>query len=156
PEAPDDGDPSGTLLSATRPIGVFTGHTSLMVASPTSPAGIAGQSSVHQQLPPNKALGNEYVAPGIVSRLSGRAPESVPYRLLGVVDGTALTYDPSPPPGAPTALDAGQVAEFFTTNLFVVRSQDGEHPFSMTQYMPCSPEDSVGNDFNDGGPDWMA
>jgi len=131
-------DPTGTVLQSTQPVGVFTGSTYLQVATATSPGG-GGEDSAHQQIPHIKALGSEYVAPSIVTRLATLQPESVPYRVLGVVDGTTLSYDPVTPPGAPTTLSAGQVAEFETTSIFVVRSQDDDHPFGVTQYMPGTP-----------------
>ena len=133
-------DPTGTILQSTAPIGVFSGSTYLRVSSQTSPGG-GGEDSAHQQIPQIKALGSEYVAPNIVTRLASMQPESVPYRLLGVVDGTVLTYDPMPasPQAVPTTLSAGQVAEFETTQLFVVKSQDAMHPFGVTQYMPGAP-----------------
>lgn len=36
---------------------------------------------------------------------------------------------------APVTLDAGQIVEFETRNLFSVRSQDDDHPFALNQYM---------------------
>ncbi len=132
-------DPSGTVLQATHPIGVFTGSTYLLVATQTSPSG-GGEDAAHQQIPQIKALGSEYVAPSIVTRLASLAPESIPYRLVGVVDGTLLTYDPAVPPGAPDTLSVGQIVEFETTSLFAVHSQDAAHPFGMTHYMPGSPQ----------------
>ena len=131
-------DPTGTVFQSDKPIGLWTGNTYLNVASATSPDG-GFQDSAHQQIPHVKALGSEYVGAGIVTRLPSREPESIPYRLMGVVDGTALTWDPSPPNGAPAALNAGSVGEFETTQIFSVRSQDGEHPFVFTQYMPGTP-----------------
>jgi hypothetical protein len=126
-------DPTSTVLQATAPVGVYTGSTYLRVTSNTSSGG--GQDSAHQQILPISALGNEYVGAGVVSRLGSGGPEDVPYRLLGVVDGTTLSYDPAPPPGAPTTLGAGQVVEFSSSQFFSVRSQDDAHPFSFTQYM---------------------
>lgn len=126
-------DPTSTVLQSTAPIGVYTGSTYLRVTSNTSNGG--GQDSAHQQILPISALGNEYVGAGVVTRLASNAPEDVPYRVLGVVDGTTLSYDPAPPPGAPTTLSAGQVVEFSSSALFTVRSQGGTHPFSFTQYM---------------------
>jgi hypothetical protein len=86
-------------------------------------------------LPPVKALGSTYV--GV--RYKTRTPpteESVPWRFVGAVDGTILTYDPpTPPPGAPTTLSAHQVAEFTGPGPFVVSSQDAAHPFYFAQYM---------------------
>jgi hypothetical protein len=130
-------DPTGTVLQSTAPVGVFTGSTYLRVATQTSPSA-GGQDSQHTMVPPINALGSEYVAPGIMSRLSSKGPESVPYRVLGIVDGTSLTYDP-PRPTAPKSLKAGEVAEFESTSAFVVTSQDEKHPFLITLYMPGTP-----------------
>ncbi len=129
-----NGDPTGAVFQASAPIGIFTGNTYIRVPSHTSPGGGA-QDSTHQQIPPISALGSEYVAGSVVTRLASLAPESVPYRILGVVDGTQLTYDP-PIAGAPATLGAGDVFEFEATELFVVRSQDDDHPFTLSQYMP--------------------
>ncbi|WP_437573423.1 IgGFc-binding protein [Sorangium sp. So ce887] len=131
-------DPSGAVLQSSKPIGVWTGNTYLQVATKTSPAG-GGQDAAHQQIAPISALGGEYVGAGVLSRLSSQEPESVVYRLLGVADATTLSWDPAPPAGAPATLAAGEVAEFQTTSLFSVRSQDGDHPFMLTQYMPGAP-----------------
>ena len=158
-------DPSGTVLQATQPIGVFTGSTYLRVATQTSPSG-GGEDAAHQQIPPINALGSEYVGPAIVTRLAIGAPESIPYRLLGVVDGTTLTYDPAAPPNAPSTLDAGEIVEFETAGLFVVRSQDAAHPFGVTHYMPgapggasrqdsCSSQAMFGSGCNLGDEDWV-
>ncbi len=127
-------DPTATILQSSAPIGVYTGNTYLRVASATSSGG--GQDAAHQQIGPIGSLGNEYVGAGIMTRMPNLSPEDVPYRMLGVVDGTQLTYDPAPPPGAPTTLAAGQLAEFSTTQLFSVESQDEQHPFAFSQYMP--------------------
>jgi hypothetical protein len=140
-------DPSGAVLQSDQPVAVFAGHTQLLVVSMTSPGG-GGTDSAHQQLPPIPALGSEYVGPSIATRLASMKPESVPYRLLGVVDGTTLTWDPQLP-GAPTSLNAGQIVEFETTQLFTVSSQDGKHPFTITEYMPGAPNQCLpgcGND----------
>jgi hypothetical protein len=159
-------DPSGTVLSSTQPIGVFTGNTYLLVPSATSPSG-GGHDAAHQQIPHIKALGHEYVAPGISTRMASLKPESVPYRVLGVVDGTALTYDPAAPASAPKQLNAGDIVEFETTALFVVKSQDAIHPFSITQYMPgagvtggsmagsCSDQPMFGQTCALGDEDWI-
>ena len=130
-------DPSGSVLQSSAPIGVWGGNTYLRVPSATSSGGGA-QDSAHQQIPPISALGSEYVGGGVVSRLSSLSPESVPYRLLGVVDGTQLTWDP-PVGSAPATLDAGQVVEMETASLVRVSSQDEDHPFAFSQYMPGCP-----------------
>lgn len=131
-------NPTGTVLESDKPIGLWTGNTILAVASATT-AGIARQEASHQQAPPVQALGHEYVGSGIRTRRPNQEPESVPYRLTGLVDGTMLTYDPLPE-AAPPQLDAGQTVEFETPAFFSVRSQDAEHPFLFTLLMPGIPE----------------
>jgi hypothetical protein len=126
-------DPAGTVVQSNQPVGVFTGNTYLRVTTQTSPSG-GGQDSAHQQLPPVSALGHEYVGGSLVTRRASLEPESVMYRIGGMVDGTTLSFDP-PIAGAPTTLTQGQVIEFETASTFVVRSQDENHPFMLTQYM---------------------
>ena len=126
-------DLAGSILKADKPIGVFTGNPYIRVTTADNPS--SGQDSAHQQITDVNALGHEYIGPGLYSRLAGLNPESVLYRLVGVVNGTQLTWDPAPPAGAPATLDAGQIVQFQTRDLFSVRAQDEEHPFSLTQYM---------------------
>lgn len=126
-------DSSGTILDSDKPIGLWTGNTYIGVESAT--LGPGGRESSHQQIVPVRAMGNEYVGAGVVTRMADLSPESVPYRMVGVVDGATLTWDPAAPAGAPTQLSAGQVVEFETTSFFSVRSQDPEHPFLFSQYM---------------------
>jgi hypothetical protein len=61
-------------------------------------------------------------------------PEAIPYRFVGAVNGTALTFDP-PLMGAPATLDRGQVADFIVTGPFHVQAQDDMHPFALAQEM---------------------
>ena len=61
-----------------------------------------------------------------------------PYRFVGAVAGTTLTYDP-PQPAAPATIGVGQVVDFEATAAFVVKSQDNGHPFYVGMHMPgCS------------------
>ena len=53
----------------------------------------------------------------------------VPWRIVGAVDGTALTFEPPPPPGRPPRSRRSSSAEFDAPGPFVVRSQDAQHPF---------------------------
>jgi hypothetical protein len=61
-------------------------------------------------------------------------PEEVPYRIVGVVNGTRLTFDP-PIAGAPATLSRGEVVDVTSDRAFVVRSQDAMHPFALAQLM---------------------
>jgi IgGFc binding protein len=127
------GDPVGSIINADRPIGVFSGNTYLRVTTADDP--VSGQDAAHQMIPDVNALGTEYVGGGLFSRLAAFAPESVLYRIVGVVDNTDLSWDSDPPIGAPTSLEAGEVYEFETRDFFSVRSQSDDFPFSLSQYM---------------------
>jgi hypothetical protein len=127
-------DPSSAVLQSTAPVGVVTGSTYLRVTTSNMTSG-GGEDSAHQEIPHINALGNEYVGCGVVTRLASLAPESVLYRIVGVVDGTQLSYDPGPPAGAPATLNAGQIVEFESASVFTVASQGSNNPFGFTQYM---------------------
>ena len=127
-----NGEMTGSILSADQPIAFVGGTAYLCLHSLTSNGG--GCDSAHQMIPPISALGSEYVVPPYATRLASMAPESIPYRFVGVQNATTLTYDP-PIAGAPTALDLGQIVEFETTSAFSVKSQDANHPFYVGQHM---------------------
>ena len=61
-----------------------------------------------QQIPPISALGNEYT--GVIYRQRTSTPENPPWRVIGVVDGTTLTWDP--PVGGPSVVNLSDVVEF--------------------------------------------
>lgn len=136
-------DPTAMLLSADKPIGVWTGNTYMHVKSNTSPLG-GGSDSAHQQVFGVQTLGHEYVGAGIPTRLATKKAEQVPYRIVGTVDGTVLTWDPAPPDDAPSTLERGESLELKTNDKFVVRSQDSAHPFAMSLLMPGAPEPATG------------
>jgi hypothetical protein len=135
---------TGSPIVSTKPIGVF-GASSCM----TVPNGVNDCDSAQQQLAPVQALGNEYAAIRYRGRMGG-TDEAPPWRLVGAVKGTKLTWTPMAPMGAPTTLDVGQVAEFNSTGQFVVSSQDLDHPFYLGGYM------TGGEPFGgEGDPDWV-
>jgi hypothetical protein len=123
------GELTGSVVSANKPVGMFGGAACLQV-----PAAVCCCDSAHQQIPPVEALGSEYAAVRYRDRVAGHE-ESVPWRLVGAVDGTALSYLPAPPPGAPATLGRGQFVEVNAAAPFVVRSQDADHPFYLAGYM---------------------
>jgi len=124
-----DAELNGSPITADAPIGVWGGETCLNIDVTE-----AACDSAHQQIPPVKAMGNRYAAVRYRNRFTGQE-ESVPWRIIGGVDGTTLTYSPSTPPGAPTTLNLGQVAEFNAPGPFVVQSQAADHPFYMSAHM---------------------
>jgi hypothetical protein len=123
-------DPAGTLIASDGPVGVLAGNRFLRLQPMPAPGG----ESTHQQILPIDALSNVYVAAPYETRRRDLSPEPIPYRLVGAVDGTMLTFDP-PVAGAPTRLDRGTVVDFVTTLPFVVSSQDDRHPFAAAQLM---------------------
>lgn len=118
---------TGSAVQADKPVAVFGGST-LMDIPVTTVRADHGE----QMLPPVRALGSEYVA--VRYRNRGSTEEVVPWRVVGAVNGTRLTYDP-PQVGAPDAIDAQQLVEFEAPGPFVVRSQDASHPFYLASYM---------------------
>jgi hypothetical protein len=135
---------TGSPIQANLPIGVFGASAGMAV-----PLGQTDIDSAQQQIPPVRAMGNEYVAVRYRGRGGGK-DESVPWRIVGLVDGTTLTWEPVVPPGAPKSVALGQVVELNAPGPFVVKSQDGAHPFYLGAYM------TGGGAFNgEGDPDWV-
>ena len=120
---------TGSVLQADKPIAFMGGDGYQCYSSATS--GPGGCDSGHQLVPPVRALGFDYVAPPYKSR---GGVESVPYRIVGAVDGTLLTYDP-PLGTAPLSLGKGQSVLFESTTPFHVKSQDNNHPFYLGEEM---------------------
>jgi hypothetical protein len=119
----------GSPILSNKPVGVWGGATCLNIDPNTCCC-----DSSHQQLFPVKTLGQEYVATRYRDRYTGEA-ETTPWRIVGAVAGTTLTYNPAVPTGAPTTLNVGQVVTFSTIAPFTVTSQDSAHPFYMSAHM---------------------
>jgi len=135
---------TGSAIQADQPIAVIGGSTGMNV-----PVGRIREDAAEQMLPPVHALGSEYVGVRYRSR-DPAGEETVPWRIVGVVDGTRLTFDP-PVPGAPATVDARRLVELNSPGPFVVRSQGSDHPFYFAQYMTggcsvASPNDSNCNE----------
>ncbi len=128
----DSGEMSGTVISSTNPVGFVGGTTYDCYSSSTSTGG--GCDSAHQQIPPVSAMGSEYVIAPYTTRMLSLQLESEKYRIVGAVAGTTLAYDP-PVSGAPASLIEGQVVDFEAKGGFVVKSQDPQHPFFISQLM---------------------
>ncbi len=120
---------TGSPITSTLPVGLFGASAGMAV-----PLGQQDIDSAQQQIPPVKALGSEYVAVRYRGRAGG-TNEAVPWRLVGAVNGTTLTWTPAAPPGAPTSINLGDTAEFTTPGPFIVQSQDASHPFYFSGYM---------------------
>ncbi len=143
---------TGSIVKPNKPIGSWGGYWCTSVVEKTRTQGNGSCDGDHDQLPPVQALGSEYVA----VRYRNRHPsieESPPWRVIGTVDGTTLTYDP-PQSGAPATLQAGEVQLLFGAGPYVVKSKDAQHPFEFQAYMtdceltswqgPPLPNDGIG------------
>jgi hypothetical protein len=138
-----DAELTGSPIQSNKPIGVWGGATCLNV-----PVNAVACDSAQQQIPPIRALGSEYTA----VRYRGRKgqEEAPPWRVVGAVNGTTLSWTPAPPLGAPVTLALGEVFEFNAAGPFVVKSQDKDHPFYLAGYM------TGGENFDgEGDPEWV-
>jgi len=124
---------SGSIIGSDKPIAFIGGTGYLCLKSTTSPTG-GGCDSGHQMIPPISALASEYAPVPYVTRRKDLLPESIKYRIVGMVDGTSLTFQPAVS-GAPTTLARGAIANFEATGPFIVKSQDEKHPFYVAQMM---------------------
>jgi hypothetical protein len=118
---------TGSILSADKPIGFMAGHRCTYLPFDQGPC-----DHLEQMIPPVRALGHEYV--GVMHRQ--RANEPAVWRVVGTVDGTHLSWNPTV--GGPLTLGRGEVGEFVTDRPFVVKSQDGDHPIMLLSYMTGS------------------
>lgn len=117
----------GSVISADKPVGVWGEQGCINIDDFACDA-------AHEQIPPVRALGSEYVSVRYRNRVDG-VEEQPPVRITGAIDGTALTWEPAPPTGALTTVGRGQSFEVRSTTPFVVKSQDADHPFYVAAYM---------------------
>lgn len=121
----------GSILSSNNPIGVWGEQGTIDIES--GPTLLGWGDGAHEQIPPIRAFGSEYVYARYRNRVDGQ-DETPPTRITGAVDGTVLTYDPSPMGAMPT-VNSGESFEVRSSGPFVVRSQDDKHPFYVATYM---------------------
>jgi IgGFc binding protein len=113
-------DLSGSILQATHPVGVYAGNGCMQI-----PSGRSYCDHGEQMLLPVKATGSSYIGVMYRPRVSG---DTAVWRIVGMVDGTALTYSATPT-GAPLTVAKGQVVTFQSGEPFAIQSQDSAHPF---------------------------
>lgn len=117
---------AGSLLSADKPVSVWGGSSCMNI-----PTDLDACDAAHQQLLPVQSLGNEY----IVARYPSRGgDDNAPVTLVGMVDGTQLTFQPVPS-GAPSTIDKGEVVILSASAPFTVKSQGEAFPFSVAAHM---------------------
>jgi len=122
---------TGSIVTSNKPITIFGGNACGQI-----PVGVPACDILFQQIPAFEHWGSEYVGVGYRPRTHNEH-EPVPYRIVAARDGTRLDYDPEIPPGAPTNMNAGEVALFRrgTGDAFVVRTQDVDHPIYVSAHM---------------------
>ena len=124
---------TGSPIVANKPIGMFGGSPCTFI-----PNNDPFCDLTQQQIAPISQWGTQYALVPFKPRtlsVTKVMRESVPWSIVGAVDGTVLTYDPEKPPGAPATLSAGQAANFVTDALVTVKSQDAKHPFHLGVHM---------------------
>jgi hypothetical protein len=120
-------DFSGSLVSADQPIQVHSGHPCRDVPD----ASTAACDHLETNNPPAETLGQHYFVEQPTGPYGG-LPGAV-VRLYGNADGTALTYPQGMPPGAPAAINAGDVVDLGVVNQdFEVQ---GTHEFAVASLM---------------------
>jgi len=132
----------GSIIQSNKPVGVWGEQSCINIDAYAC-------DGAHEQIPPIRALGSEYAVVRYRNREPMMMEETPPVRLVGLVDGTALTYDPSPPQMAPTTINEGQSIDVRSNagQPFIVKSQDDKHPFYVAAYM------TGGGAFNNGDGD---
>jgi hypothetical protein len=120
-------DLTGSAIQSNYPIGLWGAHTCMNIDPTTGYC-----DSGHQQLRSVNDLGWDYAAVRYKNRTS--TDETPPWRIVGVVNGTTLTFDP-PVSGAPATINSGQVVTFTAAGPFRVTSQSNTHPFYISAHM---------------------
>jgi len=138
-------DLSGSIVQATKPIGLMAGH-----ACAQTPVGTDFCEHDEQMIPPVKAIGHEYAAVMFRPRVTG---DKAFWRVIALVDGTQLTYSSNV--GGPAALAAAQSATFTTDQPFTVASQDAAHPFLVFASMSGSQWSQLSQQTGYGDPDFV-
>lgn len=126
-------DLSGSLIQTRRegevqkPVQVVSGSPSARVPDDATEAA----DHIEETVFPAETLGRDYVVT-VPTGPDGRASRHV-VRLYGNVDGTALSFYPAPPDGAPARLDAGEVVELgpLTADFQV----QGSEPFAVGSFL---------------------
>ncbi|MFV8756821.1 IgGFc-binding protein [Nannocystaceae bacterium ST9] len=122
------GNLSGLRVASDKPVAVFSGNVCSW--EPTPMEACCCDHMEHQMLPLT-AWGQGYLV-STAAPASASEDDDVRVRIVGSFDGTALSYSPSAPPGAPTTIDAYQTVVFTTTSSFAV---SGDKPFAVAEFL---------------------
>ena len=122
----------GGLIEADDLVAVGTGSTFLRV--PYDAPYYPGVQNSFQWMAAPSMWGSEVAAVRFPRRYE-TVDEAGVWRILAASPGTVLSYDPAPPPGAPTNLGEGEQVVFEATGPFVVRAQDPAHHIHLSLLM---------------------
>ena len=101
-------DLSGSVINATAPVQVVSFNA--IANMPDS--SVTNADHMEETVLPAEVLGNEYVVAPPTAPMGNVVGHVV--RIYGNVDGTHLTYSGTPPAGAPTTINAGDVVQIPT------------------------------------------
>jgi len=143
----DGQDLSGTEITATKPVAVFSGNITTTYGR--TGVDVYSPDMVHEQMPPTAHWSFKYVAAALPPQAStcdtllGQAGMSL-WRIMAANDNTQVEFT-SPYPGRPvhanTTLQAGEVIEMMADVDFVVKGTNG--PLLVTQGIDCEPSLSL-------------
>jgi hypothetical protein len=118
-------DLTGTLITADKPVAVFSGNECALV-----PDGVEACDHIEEQLFPTHAWGSEFY----VAKYEPRKTEDDLYRIIADEDSTEVTTKPLLD-GFPVTLDGGEFHQFVHDGDFELTSSS---PVSVIQYMTGS------------------
>jgi hypothetical protein len=140
-----DGNLSGTLVEASRPVAVFSGNVATTVPHGASFGFVCCGDHTEEQLWPVETWGAKFVVARSPVRLASD-PEPDRYAVVAADDGTTLTFDPSQ--DAPASLNAGQVIHFSSAEDFTLVAS---HPVLLAQLTASATQASFECDVEDPG-----
>ena len=115
--AANGGDPTGTIVTADKPVQVLGGHDCTQV-----PIGTAACDHLEESMFPIEALAKEYIVVPPVQVPNNALEKAVVVRIVASEDNTTLTYDPDQPV-AKTLAKAGDFIQIpNTTAKFQVKA----------------------------------
>lgn len=129
----ETGDPTGTRVSSSKSVAVFSGNECANV-----PAGVSYCDHVEEQMIPVASWDTEYL--GI--KFKPRGSESDVWRIIASTPGTTIQTDPVIAGVSGRTLGGGEVVEFATTLDFALSATG---PVSLTQMMVGSSYPSPAN-----------
>ena len=141
-------DLGGSVIQSSQPVMVYAGATCMNIGTNDESCDVA-----HQQLPPVRALGSEYVAVRYRNRY-----DTEEHRCPGASRASSMarrSRSTHRSRGAPSTLSRGQLAMFWTSSPFVVRSQDAAHPFYMSGHMTGWQSPYAGGNQDRGDPEFV-